>query len=83
MMEGEGKWDEDIAERVLVEGESGRMEEWKHAVRALWWSWSCTIENMIMWEAEGREWLNVCWWIVGCLCGSGAGNFEDRAKGLL
>jgi hypothetical protein len=65
-MKGEGEWDKDIAEGVLGEGELGGMEEWEHAVWALWWSWSCMIENMIMCRAEGREWLNIGWWLVGC-----------------
>jgi hypothetical protein len=65
-MEGKGKRDNDIAEWVLGKGELGGMEEQELAVQALWWSWSYTIENMIMWGAEGREWLNICWWIVGC-----------------
>jgi hypothetical protein len=65
-MEGEGEQDKDIAEGVLGEGESGGMEERELAVWALWWSWSCMIENMIMWRVEGKEWLNICWWVVGC-----------------
>jgi hypothetical protein len=63
-MEGEGKQDKDIAEGVLGEGESGGMEELEWAVQALWQSWSCIIENMIMWGAERREWLHICWWVV-------------------
>jgi hypothetical protein len=71
MMSGEGEFDKEIAKWVLNKRELGGVEEQEHAVGALWWSWSCMIENMIMWGVEGREWLNICWWIVGCLCGSG------------
>ena len=35
MMEGEGKWDKDMAKGVLEEGESGGLEELEQAVWAL------------------------------------------------
>jgi hypothetical protein len=82
-MLGEGELDKDIAKWLLGERESGGVEEWEHAVQALWWSWSCTIENMIMWGAEGKEWLNICWWIVGCWVVERMGELEDEVRGLL
>jgi hypothetical protein len=42
------------------------------------------IENMIMWGVEEREWLNICWWIVGCFyVVVGGRELEDEARGLL
>jgi hypothetical protein len=49
---------------VLGEGELGGMKKLEWAVQALWWSWFCTIENIIMWKVERKEWLNICWWVV-------------------
>jgi hypothetical protein len=80
MMEGKGEQGIDIAEGVLGEGELGGMKELEQAVQALWQSWSCIIENIIMWKAEGREWLNICWWVVARIGSSKDGDLKTKQE---